>query len=217
MDSRKIEILKLSKKALELKKKKKSEDFTIKKIDGNIKSVESQLTQFKEQINANNAYIEEYNTLETKKQKKHIKYWLALMVEFAIGALVITTTMSTFAICAALGIVLTTVIFYMHDLNEIIAKQKEDISNIPTQNNELAKKIQSLENKKMKLTNEKNKNSAIRKQNEEKYQALTEQVRYLTDERRKFADQLLEQEESPVIHMDKGAKSKRIMDLSIHH
>lgn len=217
MDSRKTEILKLSKQALELKKNKKNEDFTIKKIDANIKSVESQLTQLQEQINTNNAYMEEYNTLEIKKQKKHLKYWCALMVEIAIGALWIATTLSTLSICATLGIVLTTAIFYIHDLNEIMIKQKEDISRIPTQNNELEKKMQSLENKKKQLTKERNKNSTMKQQNEERYQVLTEQIINLTKERQELADQLLEQEESPVIHVDKRAKSKRSMDLSSRH
>ncbi len=217
MDSRKTEILKLSKQALELKKNKKNEDFTIKKIDANIKSVESQLTQLQEQIKTNNAYVEEYNTLEIKKQKKHIKYWCILMVEIAIGALWIATTLSTLSICATLGIVLTTAIFYIHDLNEIMIKQKEDISRIPTQNNELEKKMQSLENKKKQLTKERNKNSTMKQQNEERYQVLTEQIINLTKERQELADQLLEQEENPVIHVDKRAKSKRIMDLSSRH
>lgn len=217
MDSRKTEILKLSKQALELKKNKKNEDFTIKKIDANIKSVESQLTQLQEQINTNNAYVEEYNTLEIKKQNKHIKYWCILMVEIAIGALWIATTLSTLSICATLGIVLTTAIFYIHDLNEIMIKQKEDISRIPTQNNELEKKMQSLETKKKQLTKERNKNSTMKQQNEERYQGLTEQIINLTKERQELADQLLEQEESSVIHVDKRAKSKRIMDLSSRH
>lgn len=217
MDSRKTEILKLSKQALELKKNKKNEDFTIKKIDANIKSVESQLTQLQEQIKTNNAYVEEYNTLEIKKQKKHIKYWCILMVEIAIGTLWIATALSTFSICATLGIVLTTAIFYIHDLNEIMIKQKEDISRIPTQNNELEKKMQSLENKKKQLTKERNKNSTMKQQNEERYQVLTEQIINLTKKRQELADQLLEQEENPVIHVDKRAKSKRIMDLSSRH